>query len=189
MTTIPRGDKCPKCGSRLTQCQWSCGRWYFHCIRCDYLGFPYHFRWIARWFFVWGVRVASETNFQAYFLKQVRHGYRTALISGGGFPDCLLIHEDLHSFVELKLLPIGPSGDRKLRPLFKDTQPPWYMEYLAKNGERLYVLFRLEKKYGLLHVTKEFVRAIEVVRYRELSERYEYEEFKTLKELISDHFD
>lgn len=132
--------------------------------------------------------MTSEANFQSYFLSQVRHGYRTALITGGGFPDCLLIHGGLHSFVELKLLPIGPSGDRKLRSLFKKTQPPWYAEYLAKGGECLYVLFRLEKGYGLLHVTMEFVRAIEVVRYRELSERYKYTEYDTLKELISDHF-
>jgi hypothetical protein len=89
---------------------------------------------------------------------------------------------------ELKLLPLGPSGDRKLRPLFKKTQPPWYAEYLAKNGERLYVLFRLEKAYGLLHVTKEFVRAIEVVRYRELEGRYKYTEYDNLKELLNDRF-
>ena len=123
-----------------------------------------------------------------YFMKQVRHGYRTALISGGGFPDCLLINGTDHSFIELKILPIGPSGDRKLRSLFKKTQPPWYAEYLAKGGCRLYVLFRLEKGYGILRVTKEFVRDIEVVRYRGLSERYEYAEYDTLKELISDRF-
>ena len=132
--------------------------------------------------------MTSETNFQAYFLSQVRHGYRTALISCGGFPDCLLIHGNEHSFVELKLLPIGPSGDRKLRPVFKKTQPPWYAEYLAKGGEQLYVVFRLEKKYGILHMDMNFIRAIEVVRYRELSERYFYEEFDTLKVLINDYF-
>ena len=132
--------------------------------------------------------MTSEKNFQAYFMTQVCHGYRTALISGGGFPDCLLIRGTDHSFVELKLLPIGPSGDRKLRSVFKKTQPPWYAEYLAKGGCRLFILFRLEKGYGLLRVTKEFVRAIEVVRYSELKERYEYAEYTNLKDLIRDRF-
>lgn len=130
----------------------------------------------------------SEKSFQSYFMRQVHHGYRTALISGGGFPDVLLIHGDRHSLVELKLLKLGKSGDKKLSSLFQKTQAPWYAEYLHKGGQRLFVVFRLEKSYGILRVTPEFVRAMGVVRYRELKDRYDYKEFDTLKELISESF-
>lgn len=131
--------------------------------------------------------MTSEKSFQAYFMKQVPHGYRTSLTTGGGFPDVLLIHADQHSLVELKILPIGPSGDRKLKSLFKKTQPPWYLNYLHKGGTQLYILFKLEKKYGLLHVDPLFVRVIDEVRYSNLPE-YDYMEYDNLKELISDHF-
>ena len=123
----------------------------------------------------------------SYFLKQVPHGYRTSLINGSGFPDALLIDGAEHYLVELKLLEIGPSEDKKLKGLFKPTQPPWYAEYLAKGGTRLYVVFKLEKSYGALKVDKRFVENIDSVRYSDLSQ-YHYTEYKVLKELIENEF-
>ena len=130
----------------------------------------------------------SEKNFMNYFMKTVEHGYRTSLIAGGGFPDCLLIHGERHSLVELKLLEIGPSGDRKLKGLFKQSQPPWYMNYLAKGGYRLFVVFKTipwgkPNCYGLLHVSREFVRDIDTVKYSDL-ERYYYKESPRLTDLL-----
>jgi hypothetical protein len=116
--------------------------------------------------------MTSEKSFQAYFMKSVPHGYRTALISGSGFPDCLLIHGDRHSLVELKILPIGPSGDKKLKGLFKPTQPPWYIDYLHSGGKRLYVVFKLESTYGILHVDKSFVLNIDKVKYSDLKDYF-----------------
>jgi hypothetical protein len=135
----------------------------------------------------------SEQAFQNYLLSVVDHGYRTALINGGGFPDVLLIHCNLHSFVEVKDMSIGPSGDRKLHGLFKKTQPPWYAEYLSKGGERLYVVFKVThsdgaKRYGILHVTMDFVRGLPEAKYSDLFTEYRYLEYPTLKELIDAHF-
>ena len=123
--------------------------------------------------------MTTEKNFQAYFMTQVPHGYRTSLISGGGFPDSLLIHGNQHSFVELKVLYVGKSGDKKLKSSFKPTQPPWYAEYLTKGGKRLFVLFRLNEGYGLLHVDMGFVRAIPEVTYKGLG-AFQYTEYETL---------
>lgn len=134
----------------------------------------------------------SEQAFQTYFLDVVHHGYRTALINGGGFPDVLLIHCDKHSFVELKEMSLGPSGDRKIHGLFKKTQPPWYADYLSKDGERLYVVFKVtksdgEKRYGILHVTMEFVRALPELKYSQMFD-HRYLEYPTLKALVDAHF-
>lgn len=134
--------------------------------------------------------MTSEKNFQSYVLKQVPHGYRTALTTGGGFPDCLLIHGDRHSLVELKILDIGPSGNKKLSGLFKKTQPPWYWGYLSKGGTRLYVVFRIgghHDAYGLLHVNHDFLRRLSDLKYLDLG-RPHYREYSNLKELISDNF-
>ena len=132
--------------------------------------------------------MASETSFKAYFMKIVEHGYRTALVTGSGFPDCLLIHEDRHSFVELKVLEVGPSSDKKLKGLFKKTQPPWYMNYLAKGGTRLFILFKLNRGYyGILHVNKEFVRDLDSLHYSDLPGYY-YAEYASLKNLIKEYF-
>ena len=131
--------------------------------------------------------MTSEMSFKAYFMKAVEHGYRTALVTGSGFPDCLLIHGDRHSFVELKLLKVGPSRDKKLKGLFKKTQPPWYMNYLSKGGKRLFVLFKLNKGYGLLHVNMGFVRDIDTLKYSDLLRYpypYIYAEYPSLKKLI-----
>jgi hypothetical protein len=132
--------------------------------------------------------MTSEANFMSYFLKQVPHGYRTEVIGNPGFPDCLLISGTEHYFVELKILKIGPSGDRKLRSVFKKTQRPWYHQYLAKGGCRLFVVFHLGDRYGILRITQAFLDAFDVVRYRELKDRYIYKEYGILKELILDNF-
>lgn len=126
----------------------------------------------------------SETSYQAYFLKAAQHAYRTALVTGSGFPDVIVLHgEDRYSLVELKLLSIGPSGNRKLKSLFKKSQPPWYAEYLARGADRLFVVFRLKDVHGLLHVDMDFVRNIENIRYGDLP-RYRYREYPTVSELL-----
>jgi hypothetical protein len=129
----------------------------------------------------------SEKGFQSYFMKTIPHGYRTALISGGGFPDALLIHGSLHSLVELKLLELGKKGDKKLKGLFKPTQPPWYANYLSKGGSRLFVVFQVGKRYGILHVGMAFVRELDDLYYSDLK-RFHYTEHDTLKGLIDDYF-
>ncbi len=131
--------------------------------------------------------MASETSFQKYFMKTVGHGYRISLIQGGGFPDCLLIHGDRHSFVELKLLQVGPSGDKKLKGLFKPSQPPWYMNYLAKGGKRLFIVFKLNEGYSALHMSMTFVRNLDKLRYSDLPSFW-YTEYKNLKKLIEERF-
>ena len=131
--------------------------------------------------------MASETSFKAYFMKIVEHGYRTALVTGSGFPDCLLINRDQHSFVELKKLEVGPSGDKKLKGLFKKTQPPWYMNYLVRGGTRLFILFKLNSGYSILHVNMDFVRNLDTVKYSDLPGYY-YAEYASLKNLIKEYF-
>lgn len=136
--------------------------------------------------------MTSEKSFQSYLLKQVPHGYRTALTTGGGFPDCLLIHGDRHSLVELKVLEIGPSGNKKLSGLFKKTQPPWYWQYLAKGGTRLFVVFRIggtHDAYGILQVSYDFLRGLDTMTYLNMKNCPTYREYENLKELISDYFE
>ena len=132
--------------------------------------------------------MSTEKSFQSYFMKKVPHGYRTALIQGGGFPDCLLIHGKEHSLVELKILTIGPSGNKKLWSLFKPSQIPWYLGYLKNGGQRLYVLFKLTDKYGILKVDKEFCLNATTVKYSDICQSYDYKEYKHLTELINEHF-
>ena len=138
--------------------------------------------------------MTAESRFQSYFLKLVPHGYRTALITGSGFPDCLVVQGDTTNFVEVKILDIGPSGDRAIRTVFKKSQPPWYAEYLHKGGDQLFVLFKLPKGYGLLHVNKAFIDDLPTLKYSQLKEgslsgKYRYSQiYKTLKELIDDQF-
>jgi hypothetical protein len=133
--------------------------------------------------------MSNEKAFQSYFMKVVDHGYRTALLTGGGFPDVLLIHGDRHSLVELKVLEIGPSGNRKIKGLFKPTQPPWYLDYLYKGGTRLFVVTKVTQdgnsRYGLLPVTKSFCLSLGALKYSHLKD-YGYKEYKTLKELVSE---
>jgi hypothetical protein len=131
--------------------------------------------------------MTSEKSFQSYFLRNVPHAYRTALATGGGFPDVLVIQGERHSLVELKILEIGPSGDKKLGGLFKKTQPPWYWQYLSDGGERLFVLFRLAERHGLLHVDIPFLRALDTIKYTDLG-MHRYTEYDNLKDLIHANF-
>lgn len=136
--------------------------------------------------------MTPEKNFQSYFIKQVPHGYRTALTTGGGFPDVLLIHGERHSLVELKILELGPSGNKKLSGLFKKTQPPWFWNYLSLGGKRLFVLFRIggaHDAYGLLRMEYDFLRNLDTLKYLDLKKGFfHYEEYTNLKELIHEHF-
>jgi hypothetical protein len=132
--------------------------------------------------------VTSEKSFQQYFLRNVAHGYRTELTTGAGFPDVLLIHGSRHSLVELKILKIGPSGNRKLSGLFKKSQLPFYMKYVHRGGERLFILFRLDNRHGLLHVDMNFLRDFETVTYTDLG-KYCYKEYDNLKDLIKENFE
>jgi len=130
--------------------------------------------------------MANEKMFQKYFLRKAGHGYRISLTTGGGFPDVLLIHGDRHSLVELKMIEIGPSGDKKIGGIFKATQPPWYMNYLANGGTRLFVVFHLNSTYGVVHVDRDFVMAIDSMRYSDLP-KFKYKEFDKLTDLIEEY--
>lgn len=130
---------------------------------------------------------SREKAFQAYFMKKIPHGYRTSLTSGGGFPDVLLIDEDKYSLAELKILDLTKAGDKKLSALFRDSQYPWYWNYLAKGGTRLFIVFKLENGYGVLKVTKEFLMEFDVVKYSDLSQ-FGYKEYDRLGDLIDENF-
>lgn len=130
----------------------------------------------------------SEKSFQSYVMKLMPHAYRTSLVNGSGFPDMLAIKGKIHFLIELKMLHIGVTGNKKLKSLFKQSQIPWYFQYLKEGGESLYVMFKLEDKYGLLHVDEEFCRNINTIKYLDLKMKYRYSEYKTLKELIHVHF-
>jgi hypothetical protein len=130
-----------------------------------------------------------EKKFQDYFMRTINHGYRTALANGTGFPDCLLIDGAEHYFVELKMLDIGPSGDKMLRGSYTKLQPPWHTEYLAKGGERLYSVFKLKNSYGIVHETMSYIKAVVAgLKYLDMKENYFYYEYRTLKELVDVHF-
>lgn len=131
--------------------------------------------------------MTSEKQFQSYFMKNIPHGYRTALTSGGGFPDVLAVQGERHSLIELKRLEIGPSGDKKVSTVFEPTQKPWYAEYLHKGGKRLFVVFKLNDGYGVLHVDKDVIRDFDHIQYRDLW-KYRYAEYKVLGELIREYF-
>lgn len=131
--------------------------------------------------------MTSEKQFQSYFMKNMPHGYRTSLISGGGFPDVLAIQGERHALIELKLLEVGPSGNKKVATVFKPTQRPWYAEYLHKGGRRLFVVFKLNEGYGVLHVDTDFIRDFDTVTYKDLW-KYRYAEYKVLGELINEYF-
>lgn len=133
--------------------------------------------------------MSDEKSFQSYFLSK-SNAYRTSLTNGSGFPDCIACCKDglRVNFVELKVLRVGVSGDKKLRGLFEDTQIPWYAEHVIKKGcKNLYVLFSLNKGYGLLKVNKHFIMDINDLYYsviKRASNTYQYKEYKFLKEVI-----
>ena len=131
----------------------------------------------------------SEKTFQNYFMKILPHGYRTSLVNGGGFPDALLIRREEHFLVELKLLNIGPSGNKLLRGLYKPSQLPWHLEYLNKGGLRIYTMFKLEGKYGIIHEDMQYVKDVVAgLKYLDMKNCQLYSEYKSLKELISVYF-
>ena len=127
----------------------------------------------------------SEKSFQNYFMKIAPHAYRTSLTSGSGFPDLIMIHEnDTVSLVELKLLQVGPSGDKKLKSLFKVSQTPWYRNFIFKGGRRVFVAFKLNSGYGLLRVTVEFIANWGTIKYSQMKQMGCYDEFDNLRSLI-----
>ena len=119
-------------------------------------------------------------------MRKVPHGYRTGL--GGGFPDLILIDGIKHFFIELKVLKIGPSGDIMLRGQYQPTQMPWHLKYFLSGGKSLYTVFKLENKYGVIHETPEYVRAVlNGLKYKEMLDGpWRYKEFKVLGNLIDD---
>ena len=127
----------------------------------------------------------SEKSFQSYFMKLAKHAYRTSLTTGSGFPDVIVVHEnDTVSFVELKMLLVGPSGDKRLKSLFKPSQPPWYRNFIFKGGRKVFVAFKLNNGYGLLRVTVEFIANIDTIKYSQMKKMGTYSEYTTLKELL-----
>lgn len=133
--------------------------------------------------------MTHEKSWQPYFLKLCSHGYRTALATGSGFPDTLLIDGEKHFFVELKNLEIGASGDRYIHTVYKPSQPPWHMEYLYKGGKSLYTLFKLNQGYGVVKECKDYVRALasKKLKYSDLP-NFQYREYRVLKDLIKHEF-
>ena len=134
--------------------------------------------------------MTNEKQFQSYFLRLCPHAYRTALLNGSGFPDCLLLRGVEHFLIELKLLPIGPSGDKHVHCVYKPTQAPWHMNYLTKGGKSLYTVFQLNKGYGVVKETKEYVAllAAKKLKYSMLPE-YGYKEYDKLTTLIKEEFE
>lgn len=133
--------------------------------------------------------MSDEKAFQSYFMKSVPHGYRTALTSGGGFPDVLLIKGEKHFLVELKVLTLGKRGDKMLRGLYTPLQLPWHMNYLYKGGKSLYTVFKMDGKYSLVWENEEYVSAVlGGLKYSGLKD-FDYKEYSTLKELIRSEFD
>lgn len=138
----------------------------------------------------------QEKSFQAYFMKLAKplNYHRISLTNGSGFPDVIGFHGDRHSLVELKDLELGVRGDRKLRQFFEDTQPPWYAEYLAEGGKRLFVSFRIRnaqgaKWYGLWQIEPISLKGLiaNVFTYLDMCAvpKY-YQEYKTCKEMIEE---
>jgi len=132
--------------------------------------------------------MANEKTFQTYFMKLLPHGYRTSLVNGSGFPDCLAIRREEHFMVELKMLNIGPSGNKMLRGLYKPSQLPWHLDYLYKGGTRLYTIFKLDGKYGIIHENmgyiKDVVAGLKYLDMWNIPSPYTYREYKSLKELV-----
>ena len=135
----------------------------------------------------------SEKQFQNYFMKiaKLYNFYRTSILNGSGYPDVTAFHGERHSLIELKDLVLGKRGDRKLRGLFEETQPPWYIQYFLQGGKRLFVVWRVTehdgsgKRYGVWKLTK--VDTIQLSRnllyYKGLINK-QYIECSTVKKLI-----
>ena len=131
--------------------------------------------------------MTTEKVFQNYFLKHCTLGYRTSLSSGSGFPDCIVMGRDGYArFVELKELKLGKRGDKKLGNTFQLTQPSWYLKFLVNKGKNLFVAFQIDKTYGLLRVTRDFVMGIDALYYSDMVKSEHYKEFTSVKELIKE---
>jgi len=138
----------------------------------------------------------NEKSFQNYFMSIARplNYYRISLVNGAGFPDIVGFHGEQHSLVELKDLILGKRGDRLLKQYFESTQPPWYLDYFERGGCRLFVAFKIRdsqdssKWYGLLQLSKEIVLKLirNELKYSDLKNESEYEEYDTCKEMIMD---
>lgn len=134
------------------------------------------------------LKLTSEKSFEHYFAK-ICKSYRMALVNNGGFPDRLILRGDKHFLVELKVLTLGKSGDKMLRGCYQPTQMPWHLDYLIDGGTSLYTLFKLEKKYCIIHETKEYCLAVlNGLKYKEMKERFTCEEYENLTELIRAEF-
>ena len=129
-----------------------------------------------------------EKRFQNYFMRLV-NGYRTALSTGGGFPDSFLVDGERHFLVELKVLKIGPSGDKMLRGCYTKYQMPWHLDYLVgKKGKGLYTVFKLDGKYGIIHESEEYCLAVlDGLKYLGLKD-FDYREYDKLTDLITKEF-
>lgn len=124
----------------------------------------------------------AEKEFQRYFMKKAGHVHRAS--TEAGEPDTQIV-DGLKTYrIELKIMKVGVSGNMKIKPLFKPSQIPWYLDFISKGGKGLYVAFRLNKGYGLLEVTKDFCTHLNDIYYKHLKEHYSYTEFKTLDELL-----
>jgi len=135
----------------------------------------------------------NEKSFQNNFMKYGKplNYYRIALINGTGFPDILGIHGPSHSLVELKFMVLGKRGDKKIRPLFKDSQIPWYLNYFMNGGTRLFAAFQIHdwdesnKRYGLWQLRKQDVLNMDEIRYSDLKEGvFLYTEYSSCKDMI-----
>lgn len=140
--------------------------------------------------------MANEKAYQNYFMKIAKplNYHRTALLNGGGFTDTLGIHGEKHSLVELKDFALGKRGDKKIRTLFKDSQPPFYIRYFQNGGLRLFVSFRIcdydgsNKRYGLWQLTKQAVLDMEDLYYSDMVKDpfFWYKEYSSCKEMIEE---
>lgn len=138
--------------------------------------------------------MANEKSFQTYFIhigKPLNY-HRIALINGNGFPDIVGFHGAKHSLVELKDLVLGVKGNKKIRPLFKDSQPPWYIRYFQDGGNRLFVSTRItnhdggDRRYGLWQLTKQIVLDMDDLYYSDLRKMDTYKEYHACKDMVED---
>lgn len=138
--------------------------------------------------------MTPEKKFQNAFMKIAKplNYHRTALVNGSGYPDITGFHGEKHSLVEAKFMVLGKRGDHKIRPLFKDSQPSWYVKYFMNGGTRLFVAIKITDwdesnvRYGLWQLTKEQVLYMDDLYYSELRTSADYKEYSSCKEMIMD---
>jgi hypothetical protein len=136
----------------------------------------------------------NEKQFQNYFMKIAKplNFYRTSLVNGSGFPDVVGFHGERYSLVELKDLELGKRGNKKLKQCFQPTQPPWYMDYFARGGKRLFVAWRVrhedKKWYGLWHLQEPEVKALirNELYFSDLNDNPFYTHYDNCKQMIEE---